>query len=187
MVGVCPNLSLKAGRSNPEVTCMTHTLDKIRKHVPEALEPGEEFVAATPIVAADHDAKREALRHGGGILNMAVGQAVGIYEAKKDSAHLGDVAKVDVHIGEHGAYAVATNQRFLVFSESMTGAPKNLLGAWPVDGVSVETDVHRAGGFTQVESLRFLLPDHTMLAAESSERSHGDQAEELVAILSQAA
>lgn len=166
---------------------MTDTLEKLQKYAPETLHQGEEFVAAAPVGRVGSVGRRMSGIGEGGILGMAAQSAWANHQAKQDAEHLGHMATADVHFGQHGLIAAATNQRFLVFRRSMTGKPEKLEGEWPVDGVNVEANTHKVDGIVGVDSLRFLLPDHTLLAAECLDRKHGDEAEQLVVALQKAA
>ena len=166
---------------------MTDTLEKLQKYVPDSLNPGEQFVAAAPVGRVGSAGRKMGAMGDGGVLGLVAQTAWANHEAKQDAAHLGDMANADVHFGQHGLIAAATNQRFLVFRRSMTGKPEKLEGEWPVDGVNVEANTHKVDGLIPVDSLRFLLPDHTLLAAECLDRKHGDEAEQLVVALQKAA
>ena len=121
------------------------------------------------------------------MLGLVAQTAWANHEAKKDAAHLGDIAAANIPFGHHGLIAAATNQRFLLFQRSMSGKPEKLEAEWPLDGVNVEANTHHVDGIIGVDSLRFLLPDHTLLAAECLDRKHGDEAEQLVVALQKAA
>ena len=162
-----------------------HSLDRLRDHAADTLESGEQYLAAVVIEPIGHTARRDDFARDG-ILGGVIGGAVSKYQAKKDSEHLGELAPANIQMGNHGAIVAATDRRFLVFDRSLTGKPGDLLGSWPVAGITVESSIHHVGG-GRVESLRFVLPDHTLLAGECDYMLHGKAADELEDALSHAA
>jgi len=143
-----------------------NVLQKIRRHASDALQPGEEFLAAAPLTARGTAAHAGAYVGVGGLLGGALGAAGASYQAGKDWRSVGAFRASSVSVGARGALAVATNQRFLVFQQSAMGRPKEILGEWPVHSVRLQTNLHRPGALAKIKSLFFVLPDHTVLAAE---------------------
>lgn len=143
-----------------------NVLQKIRRHASDALLPGEEFLAAAPLTARGTAAHAGAYAGVGGLLGSALGAAGTSYQAGKDWRSVGAFRASSVSVGARGALAVATNQRFLVFQQSAMGRPKQILGEWPVHSVRLQANLHRPGALAKIKSLFFVLPDHTVLAAE---------------------
>ena len=164
---------------------LKHSVDRLRDHAAEALESGEQYLAAVVIEPIGHSARRDDMLHDG-ILGGVIGGAISSYQAKKDSEHLGDLAPANVAMGHYGAIVAATDRRFLIFDRGMTGKPGDLLGSWPVEGITVESSMHRVQG-GRIESLRFVLPDHTLFAGECNYMVHGKDADALEDALSHAA
>ena len=162
-----------------------HSVDRLRDVATDTLESGEQYLAAVVIEPIGHTARRDDFARDG-ILGGVIGGAISKYQAKKDSEHLGELAPANIQMGNHGAIVAATDRRFLVFDRSLTGKPGDLLGSWPVAGITVETSIHHVGG-GRVESLRFVLPDHTLLAGECDYMLHGKDADALENALSHAA
>ena len=162
-----------------------HSVDRLREHAADTLEAGEQYLAAVVIEPIGHKARRDDFARDG-VIGSMIGGAISNYQAKKDSEHLGDLPPANVRMGSHGAIVAATDRRFLVFDRSMTGKPGELLGSWPVAGTTVESSMHFVDG-GRVESLRFVLPDHTLLAGECDFMAHGKAANELEDALSHAA
>lgn len=159
-----------------------HEVDRLRADAAEALEPGEEFVAALPIERIGRTAFMDQ-----GLVGGLVGQAVSKYEEKKDAAHLGDLPLANVSFGSNGVIVAATDHRILAFKRGVTGKAGDLLGAWPLEGTTVESTVHVGTRGSRIRSLRFVLPDQTLLAGECDAIAHRHSAQQIEDALHHAA
>ncbi len=159
-----------------------HEVDRLRADVADVLEPGEDFVAAVPLERTGRVALIE-----GGMVGGLVSQGISKHQEKRDAAHLGDLPLADVSFGTYGVIVAATDRRILAFARGATGKAGNLLGAWPLEGTTVESSVHFVGQGARVRSLRFVLPDHTLLAGECDAIAHHKSAQQLEDALHHAA
>lgn len=159
-----------------------HEVDRLRADAADVLEPGEDFVAAVPIERIGRLALMDA-----GMVGGLVGQGISKYEEKRDASHLVDLPLAEISFGMCGVIVAATDRRILAFARGATGKAGDLLGAWPLEGTTVESSVHFAGQGARVRSLRFVLPDHTLLAGECDAIAHHKSAQQLEDALHHAA
>ncbi len=171
-----------------------HAVDKAREQVSDQLQPGEEFLAAVPLrPIGDYASTAMSI---GGInqtpalpgLDIAINQAVYKHTTRHDADNVADIPRADVSFGSHGAIIVAaTDRRFLIFDRTLTGKPTDLLHEWPVAGITAEARSHQLLSGETVESLRLVLPNHTLLAGEFDAHLNGKDAQQLLEVLERAA
>jgi hypothetical protein len=149
---------------------MTATpLASLQQHVSSSLRPGEEFLAGIRVeVPDDGRASRDA----------AFGVAIGSVLQLRDQKRRQQTAAIS--IGGAGAFVGVTNERVLVFASGVGFHPTELLGAVDRDGLTLATDVYRAG---LVKKSRFRLLDGDRTVVDAVCSAHNPDLESLQGLL----
>ena len=189
---------------NPFTAMHEHTLTKLKELASDQLEPGEQYLVAVPLERLGEEIATTALLDDwqseaddaapisvSGLMDKAMYK----FETRHDGRQFHDVPPSPITIGDHGAIVAATAGRLLVFERTLTGKPNGLLGSWPIpdDGMPVETHARMLvgdeenGGGSRIETIRIVLPDHTLFGGEADLMVHGKEVNQLAEALQRAA